>query len=124
MVFPAVSVTTVVRFCVTPLVTVPLVLPFKVTEMVFGGQVEKYPADDPEPATDAVIAVVPGNAAVIWLVSLLMLATELVPTAKVSTPIALLQLGSDVTPGSTPPEHAYVVTDDGAHSSYCTPFFT
>jgi hypothetical protein len=30
-----------------------------------GGQVEKYPAEDPDPATDAVIYVVPGSAAVI-----------------------------------------------------------
>ena len=38
----------------------PLVAPFKVTEIDFGGQVVKYPADDPEPAIEAVMAVVPG----------------------------------------------------------------
>ena len=64
------SITVVTRFCCTPCVTVPLVLPFaRVTEIDFGGQVEKYPADEPDPATDAVIAVVPGNSAVIWLVT-------------------------------------------------------
>jgi hypothetical protein len=36
-----------------------------------GGQVEKYPADDPDPATEAVMYVVPGNTAVIWPVSLM-----------------------------------------------------
>ena len=55
-------------------------VPFNVTEMDFGGQVLKYPAEDPEPATDAVIAVVPGCAAVITLVALFSVATEEVPT--------------------------------------------
>ena len=48
------------RFCVTPWVTVALVEPFNVTEMDLGGHVVKYPAEDPEPATDAVMVVVPG----------------------------------------------------------------
>ena len=75
------SITEVTRFCCTPWVTVPLVLPFaSVTEIDFGGQVEKYPADEPDPAIEAVITVVPGNSAVIWLVSALIEATEAVPT--------------------------------------------
>ena len=63
----------------------PEVLPLaRVIEMDFGGQVEKYPAEEPEPATEAVMAVVPGCAAVIvtWLVVVLvtMLATWGLPT--------------------------------------------
>ncbi len=58
--FPFVSLTVVTRFCVTPFVTVAVVFPFNVTEMDFGGQVVKYPADDPDPAIDAETAVVPG----------------------------------------------------------------
>ena len=68
------------RFCVTPWVTVALVVPFNVTDIDLGGQVVKYPADDPEPATDAVMTVVPGCAAVITLVALFSVATEEVPT--------------------------------------------
>jgi hypothetical protein len=56
------------------------VVPFKVTEMDLGGHVLKYPAEDPEPATDAVIVVVPGCAAVMTLVALFSVATEEVPT--------------------------------------------
>ena len=37
----------------TPLVTVAFVPPFNVTDIDFGGQVVKYPADDPDPAMDA-----------------------------------------------------------------------
>src|ERR1035438_5807369 len=72
--FPWVSVTVVVKFCVTPWVMVPAVLPLaRVTEMDAGGQVEKYPAEEPEPATDAVMVVVPGCWAVMvtWLVVVL-----------------------------------------------------
>jgi hypothetical protein len=58
-----------------------VVLPFaRVTEIDFGEQVEKYPAEDPDPAIEAVIAVVPGNSAVIWLVSGLIDAIAAVPT--------------------------------------------
>ena len=69
------------RFCVIPWVTVPLVAPFKVTEMDLGGQVLKYPADDPEPAIEAVMAVVPGWAAVITFVALFSVAMVDVLTA-------------------------------------------
>ena len=48
-----VSNTVVTRFCVTPFVTVTSVFPFRVTEIDFGGQVLKYPAEDPDPAIDA-----------------------------------------------------------------------
>ena len=65
MVFPLMSVTVVTRFCWTPFVTVALVLPFKLTDIECGGQVEKKPADEPEPATEAVRVVVPGCVAVI-----------------------------------------------------------
>ena len=76
-----VSRTVVTRLCVTPWVMVPFVAPFaKVTLIDFGGQVEKKPADEAEPADKTVISVVPGCAAVIWLVSLLMLATIGEPT--------------------------------------------
>jgi hypothetical protein len=61
------SYAVVVKFCVTPWVMVPTVLPLaRVTEMDAGGQVEKYPAEEPEPATDAVMAVVPGCRAVMF----------------------------------------------------------
>ena len=69
-----VSRTVVVKFWVTPWVTVPTVFPLaKVTLIDFGGQVEKYPADELPPATDAVITVVPGWSAVIltWFVVVL-----------------------------------------------------
>lgn len=64
---------------------VPEVLPLaSVNEIDFGGQVEKYPAEEPEPATEAVMVVVPGCAAVIvtWLVEVLlaMVATWGLPT--------------------------------------------
>jgi hypothetical protein len=64
---------------------VPAVSPLaSVTEIDFGGQVEKYPAEELEPATDAVMVVVPGCPAVIvtWLVVVLvtMEAMEDVPT--------------------------------------------
>jgi hypothetical protein len=53
-----------------------------VTEIDFGGQVEKYPADDPEPAIDTVMEVVPGTPAVmvatLELVLVEMVATEAV----------------------------------------------
>ncbi len=74
------SITVVTMFCCTPWVTVASVPPFSVTEIDCGGQVVKYPADDPEPATDAVIAVVPGCCAVITLVVLFRFATLEVPT--------------------------------------------
>jgi hypothetical protein len=49
-----------------------------------GGQAEKYPAEEPEPATDAVMDVVPGSSAVMVtrfvLVLVVMEATEEVPT--------------------------------------------
>ena len=44
----------------------------------------KYPAEDPDPAIDAVIAVVPGCAAVITLVAAFSVATDAVATAYVS----------------------------------------
>jgi hypothetical protein len=89
--------------------------------MDLGGQVLKYPAEDPEPATDAVIVVVPGCAAVITLVALFRVATEAVPTEYVSAPIELEQLGTEVTPGGNPPGQEYCVTVGGAQNSYCVP---
>jgi hypothetical protein len=60
-----VSVTTVVRFCVVPWVMVPdVVWSARVNEIDFGGQVEKKPAEEPDPATDEVMKVVPGCPAV------------------------------------------------------------
>jgi hypothetical protein len=53
---------------------VPDVLPLaSIIEIDFGGQVEKYPAEEPERATEAVMEVVPGCSAVIvtWLVVVL-----------------------------------------------------
>jgi hypothetical protein len=89
-----VSVTVVTRFCCTPWVTVPDVWPLaSVTEMDLGGQVEKYPASEPEPATDAVMTVVPGCSAVISLVSLSMEAMAAVPTENWSAPIDDGQVG-------------------------------
>ena len=97
----------VTRFWVTPCAMLPASLPFSsVTEMFCGGQVEKKPAEEPEPFTEAVMAVVPGNCAVIWLVSLLMVAIAGVPTVKLNVPIAAVQVGSEVTPLASPPLHA------------------
>ena len=60
------SMTFVVRFCGTPFVTTPFVVPSaRVTLIDFGGHVEKYPAEEPDPAIDALMAVVPGALAVI-----------------------------------------------------------
>ena len=74
-----------------------MVVPFaRVTEIDLGGQVEKYPADDPDPATDAVIAVVPGCSAVIWLVSVLIEATIALLPCKLSVPMAAVQLGIEL----------------------------
>ena len=92
-------------FCVTPCVTVAFVLPFKVTEMDLGGQVLKKPADEPDPAIDAVIAVVPGWAAVITLVAAFNVAVAEVPTAYDNVPIELAQTGTELTPGGNPPGH-------------------
>ena len=73
--------TVVVRSWVTPWVTVPAVEPFaSVTLIDAGGQVLKYPAEEPDPAMDAVMIVVPGNSAVIWFVSLLIVAIDAVAT--------------------------------------------
>jgi hypothetical protein len=86
---------------------VPLVSPFaKATEIEAGGQVEKYPADDPEPATDAVMAVVPGMLAVITLVVLSMVAIDWLPTVKERVPMEEVQAGMEVTPGATFPVQA------------------
>ena len=61
MELPCVSVTVVVRFCDTPCVTMPFVLPLARAILIdFGGQVEKYPADEDDCAMVAVITVVPG----------------------------------------------------------------
>src|SRR5580698_471273 len=89
-----VSVTVVTRFCCTPCVTVPLVSPLaSVSEMDLGGQVEKYPADEPEPAMEAVMTVVPGCWAVIWFVSESIEAMDALPTLNCNTPIELGQVG-------------------------------
>jgi len=90
--------------------------------MVFGGHVLKKPADDPEPATEAVIAVVPGCAAVITFVALFSVAIVEVLTLYVSAPIESEQLGSEVTPGARPPGQERFVTVEGAQSSYWVPF--
>ena len=122
------SRTLVVRFCGTPCVTVPFVVPSARVRLIdFGGHVEKYPAEDPEPAIDALMAVVPGALAVIWLAFVLMVATVALPTEKLKKPIDDVQLGieANVCPGGTgqarlgDPE---VVTEDGAHIRYCWPF--
>jgi len=80
------------------LVTVAFVPPFNVTDIDFGGQVVKYPADDPDPAIEAEIAVVPGCAAVITLVAAFSVATLPVLTEYESVPIELEHDGTDVTP--------------------------
>ena len=97
-------------------------VPFSVTEMDFGGQVEKYPAEDPEPATDAVIAVVPGCAAVIRLVALLSVATDggADRVGQRADRVAS-NSGTEVTPGGNPPGQEYCVTVEGAQNSYCVP---
>src|SRR5580698_3021037 len=103
MVLPAVSFTVVTRFCCTPWVMVPVVSPLaNVTEIDSGGQVEKYPADEPEPAIVAVMSVVPGCSAVIWLFSLLIEAIDAVPTENATGPMELGQTGiclAEVMPG-------------------------
>jgi len=87
-----VSSTVVTIFWLTPCVIVPFVAPFAKAMLIdAGGQVEKYPAVDPVPETEARISVVPGICAVIWLVVALIEATELVATLKVRVPIELLQ---------------------------------
>ena len=55
MVLPLVSVTVVTSVCGTPWVTVPEVAPLRLMLIVAGGQVEKYPAVEAEPATEAVM---------------------------------------------------------------------
>jgi len=92
-------------FCVTPCVTVAFVLPFRVTEMDFGGQVLKKPADEPDPAIEAVMAVVPGCAAVMIFVAAFRVAIAEVLTAYDRVPIELEQAGTEVTPGANPPGH-------------------
>src|SRR6185437_5725225 len=122
MAFPFVSVTVVVRFCCTPWVMVPLVAPLaRVTSMLLGGQVLKYPAEEPDPAIEAVMAVVPGFSAVIWLLVLSIFATDAVPTLKLITPIADSQVGicDRFVPGGN--SQAGVVVPAGAHSNCCLP---
>jgi len=59
----------------------PLVDPSeRVNLIACGGHVEKYPAEEPDPAIDALMAVVPGAVAVIWLFAELRAAMVLVPT--------------------------------------------
>ena len=106
----AVGVGTVVkspRFYVTPWVTVPLVAPFRLTLILAGGQVEKYPAVDPDPATEAVMYVVPGNTAVIWPVSL-MVAIDGFCELYERFPVTIEQLGT--------------VVELGPHSRVSVPF--
>ena len=67
-----------------------------VTEIDFGGQVEKYPAEEPEPATEAVIAVVPGISAVIWLVTALMVPPNRSDTCKSRRQWPPSSLGTEV----------------------------
>jgi hypothetical protein len=74
--------------------------------MFAGGQVEKYPADEPEPATDAVIYVVPGSSAVITPYSSIEAIDE-VCEVYVKLPSAVEQLG--------------YVLDPGSHNSVSTP---
>src|SRR5579863_1512880 len=89
-----VSSTVVTKFCWTPWVMVPVVAPLaKVTEIDLGGQVEKYPADEPEPAMDAVMTVVPGCSAVISLFRELMEAMAALPTMNWRVPMVLGQVG-------------------------------
>ena len=52
----------VVRFWVTPWAMLPEVAPLaSETWIELGPQVEKNPADEPEPAMEAVMTVVPGS---------------------------------------------------------------
>ena len=80
---------------------------------------------------DAVIAVVPGNSAVISLVLALMLATGAVPTVKLMVPMDASQVGIEDSgtwvPFSDGSVHAARlglpedVIEVGAHNSYCVP---
>src|ERR1700723_606034 len=102
---------------------VPEVAPLaKVTLIEAGGQVEKYPADEAPCPTCAVITVVPGCSAVIWLVSVLIEATAAVPTLYVSEPIVAVQSGTEArlwpeASGQARLGEAARVIEDGAHSS-------
>ena len=77
-------------------------LPLRVIAMLFGGQVEKKPAVEPTPVKVAVMRVVPGMTAVMALVVLFRVATEVVPTEKEGVPMTLEQEGT--------------VAEDGAQS--------
>src|ERR1035441_6063569 len=106
--WPRVSMTVVVRFCAMPCVTIPLVLPLAKARLIdFGGQVEKYPAEEAVCAMVAVMTVVPGCCAVITLVAELMVATAELPVAKLSVPME--------------EEHSGSVLEPGAQRRVCTP---
>jgi hypothetical protein len=87
----------VTMFWVVPLVTVTGEsdpdLPLRVTEIFSGGQVEKKPAVEPVPVNVAVMRVVPGMTAVTALVTLSMVATEVLPIVKERVPMELPQVG-------------------------------
>ncbi len=87
----------------------PFVLPLAKEILIdFGGQVEKYPADEADCAMAAVMTVVPGCSAVMTLFVGLIVATEELPLAKLSVPMEL--------------EHSGSVAEPGAQRSVCVPF--
>ena len=99
--WPLVSVTVVVRFCETPCVNMPFVLPLAKARVIdFGGQVEKYPADEAVCARVAVMTVVPGCCAVMTLVAESMVATAELPVAKLNVPMEEEHSGSVLEPGA------------------------
>src|ERR1700722_417419 len=109
MELPSVSVAVVVRFWAAPCAMTPFVLPLANAMLIdFGGQVEKYPADEDDCAMVAVITVVPGCSAVITFFVGSMVAMEPLPVAKLSVPMEL--------------EHSGSVADPGAQRSVCVPF--
>ena len=85
---------------VTPCAMMPFVLPLARAILIdFGGQVEKYPADEDDCAMVAVMTVVPGCSAVMTLVVGLIVATEVLPDRKLSVPMELEHSGSVAEPG-------------------------
>jgi len=123
-VLPLVSVMVVTKSWVTPLVTVPVLSPFdKATEIEAGGQVEKYPAEEPDPANVAVMDVVPGKAAVMMFVVLSIEAMAELPTVKVGVPIEEVQAGIELLDvmllgnGQASVAVEDEVMEDGAHRS-------
>src|SRR5580698_9410761 len=109
MELPSVSIAVVVRFWAAPCAMTPFVLPLAKAMLIdFGGQVEKYPAEEADCAMVAVITVVPGCSAVMIFVVGSMEATPALPLAKLKVPTEF--------------EHSGTVADPGAQRSVCVPF--